>query len=45
LQFHIYEFNEQLKVSLLTHKGFQMNDELSDFLGQHPEITAQVEAL
>lgn len=45
LQFHIYEFNEQLKVSLLTHKGFQMNDEFSDFLGQHPEITAQVEAL
>ena len=43
LRFNIYEPRENLKVSLYTfEKGFQMNEEMADFLMDNPDIDVQV---
>jgi DNA polymerase-3 subunit alpha len=39
LQFNIYEPKENLKVSLVSfEKGFQMNEEMADFLMDNPDV-------
>ncbi len=43
LRFNIYEPKENLKVSLYTfEKGFQMNEEMADFLMDNPDVDVHV---
>jgi DNA polymerase-3 subunit alpha len=43
LRFNIYEPKENLKVSLYTfEKGFQMNEEMADFLLENPDVLVNV---
>ena len=43
LRFNIYEPKENLKVSLYSfEKGFQMNEEMADFLMANPDVDVQV---
>jgi len=43
LRFNIYEPKENLKVSLYTfEKGFQMNEEMAEFLMENPDVVVNV---
>jgi DNA polymerase-3 subunit alpha len=43
LKFNIYEPKENLKVTLVSfEKGFQMNEEMADFLMENPDLEIQV---
>ncbi len=43
LRFNIYEPGDNLKVSLYTfEKGFQMNEEMADFLLENPDVVVNV---
>ena len=43
LRFNIYEPKENLKVSLVSfEKGFQMNEEMADFLMDNPDVDVHV---